>query len=162
MKSYKQRTHKEHTLLRKQLRDHIIANPGSTHEQLTQALGQIVREYLLDLQRKRLVRWTKPQHESHSRARWYPVAMDLPAHQAQPVEQALAFADRRQALSLQVPPCPFCKESKQVQLTFWLRPPAAWKCRSCKRSWTEEPCCNACEGTTTVKVGEEFKPCPSC
>lgn len=46
---------------------------------------------------------------------------------------------RREWLVRNVPPCPSCSESRQIQLVDWLREPAEWRCRACKYRWTWEP-----------------------
>ncbi len=42
-------------------------------------------------------------------------------------------------LKKNVPACPVCAETQQIQLVEYIIPPAQWKCRICKNKWSEEP-----------------------
>ncbi len=53
--------------------------------------------------------------------------------------QVMTLAERRDKLCKSVPPCPECKEDKQIQLTHHLTTPAGWKCRKCHYRWEFEP-----------------------
>jgi transposase-like protein len=47
---------------------------------------------------------------------------------------------RREWLCRNAPSCPACGESKQIQLVEWIcRPPADWRCRTCKHKFSYEP-----------------------
>lgn len=47
---------------------------------------------------------------------------------------------RRFFLSQNVPVCPVCPESAQIQLVSWLcDPPAKWRCRTCGHRFAFEP-----------------------
>jgi hypothetical protein len=47
---------------------------------------------------------------------------------------AARWAERRNGLSRNTPPCPHCGEREQIQLVEWIGA-VEWRCRSCKHTY---------------------------